>query len=854
MWMVDRCANVASRVLEDEDARGVGALVVGRTSLDPQVDDRGEMIDSECDETSGVVIGIENDFAPFVRKRRPAVREPPCGVRGRRFESPDTERAGCTRKVGAPLTRANDMNERTSRRIDPRVGRRRFGAVRHSALLKVPCALVSDSPSRPSFVHVGDDSLSVVLDLRHGIPAIVFWGRPLGEPSSADLDALASSLERPIEHGGLDIVAPLTLISLHSSGSQARPGLEGHRPGGRHWAPVLELRDVELTKSSVSATSRDEIAELEVRTTLSVHRGLFTVSATLSNTGSTRYLLSSFAVTLPLDDAARNIVSLAGRWARESHLETMPFVANHVFETRSGRSSHERQPSLWFASDGVSHGGGDVWATHLVYSGNHSLVAQHLPDGRRCVQLGELLHPGEVCLEPGESYSTPDVIAAFSSYGLSGTAAILHKHLRSARPVSTPRKVMLNTWESVYFNHDSTVLFDLARRAARVGVERFVLDDGWFGSRRNDRSGLGDWVVSPEVYPQGLTPLIEHVESLGMDFGIWVEPECVNEDSDVFRRNPQWALADCGREPVRARNQLVLNLAIPEAFDHVLGQLDALLTENRIAYVKWDMNRPHVAGSGADGSAGSRAQTLAVYRLIDELRTRHPHVEFESCASGGGRVDLGMVRRVDRVWASDTIDALERQEILRGLSLTLPLEFIGSHIGSRVAHTTGRRHTLAFRGLTALFGHLGIEWNLLEATEKDLETLAEIVSLYKNSRALLHSGTFTYCDLDQPLMDPSALAYGVIAHDRSEALFSYVQLRSERHQTPNLVRIAGLDRDARYRVEVVDVAGGVHGMARRQPEWVTSSVTLRGIDLENVGVQPPAIVPESAVLFRLTRQ
>ena len=345
----------------------------------------------------------------------------------------------------------------------------------------------------------------------------------------------------------------------------------------------------------------------------------------------------------------------------------------------------------------------------------------------------------------------------------------------------------MNTWESVYFDHDLDVLFELARRGARVGVERFVLDDGWFGARRGDRSGLGDWVVSKDVYPLGLAPLIEHVESLGMDFGIWVEPECVNEDSDVFRSHPEWALVDRGREPIRGRNQLVLNLANEEAFDHVFGQLDRLLSENRIAFVKWDMNRSHVAGSGLDGAAGSHAQTLAVYRLIEELRDRHPHVEFESCASGGGRVDLGMIERVDRVWASDTIDALERQEILRGLSLTLPLEFIGSHIGSRTAHTTGRRHSLAFRGLTAFFGHLGIEWNLIEATDEELESLAQIVALYKESRELLHSGRFTYFDLAQPLVDPAAVAFGVIASDRSEALVAYVQLRSERHQTPDQI-------------------------------------------------------------------
>lgn len=713
---------------------------------------------------------------------------------------------------------------------------------------------MSDSLSRPSIVHVGDDQLSMVVDLRHGLPAIIQWGPPLGRPSVDDMEHIARAVERPVEHGGVDVVAPITLVTLHSSGSLARPGLEGHRPGGRHWAPVFELSDVSVEAHSLTTTSRDDLAELEVTTSIRIEDGVAILSAVLTNCGSTRYLLSTFGLTLPIDQRATDVVSLGGRWARESHLQVTPFVGTQLFETRSGRSSHENPPSLWFASPGVSNQRGEVWSTHLAYSGNHSLSAQHLPDGRRCVQLAELLHPGEICLEPGAQYSTPDVIATYSREGLSGSAAVMHRFVRKTKRSSSPRKVMLNTWESVYFDHDFDVLSELARRAARVGVERFVLDDGWFGSRRSDRSGLGDWVVSTDVYPRGLGPLIELVESLGMDFGIWVEPECMNEDSDMFRRHPHWALADRGREPLRGRNQLVVNLAIPDAYDHVRGQLDALLSDNRISYVKWDMNRPHVAASGLDGAAGSHAQTLAVYRLIDELRSRHPAVEFESCASGGGRVDLGIVRRVDRVWASDTIDALERQQVLRGQSLTLPLEYIGTHIGSRVAHTTGRRHGLTFRGLTALFGHLGIEWNLIDATDAELQHLAEVVAFYKGSRDLMHSGTFVYCDLAQPLVDPAAIAYGVIAHDMSEALFTYVQLRTEQHQTPDMIRIGGLESDARYRIEVAHVAGGVNAMARRQADWVSSSVTMRGIDLEVIGIQPPAVVPESAVLFTLRRQ
>lgn len=711
---------------------------------------------------------------------------------------------------------------------------------------------MSDSKSQ-SFVHVGDNHLSVVVDLRHGVPAIVSWGAPLGRPDVADLESIARATQRPVEHGGLDVVAPLPLVTLHSSGTSARPGLEGHRPGGRHWAPVMSIRESSVTPTSLRVTSVDSVAELELVTSMELVDGVMLVEATVTNRGSNRYLLTTLAVTLPLDHVVRDVVSLAGRWARESHIEVSSFDLDFTFETRGGRSSHERQPSLWFTERNASHQSGRTWSTHLAWSGNHSLHAQRLPDGRNCVQLGELLHPGEVCLEPGEQYSTPQVVATYSPNGLFGVANLLHGHVRRGRG-STPRKVMLNTWESVYFNHDMDTLVRLAERAARVGVERFVLDDGWFGSRRDDRRGLGDWVVSSDVYPQGLRPLIERVRGLGMDFGIWVEPECVNEDSDLYRAHPEWALVDAHREPVRARNQLVLNLAHPDAFAHVLGQLDRLLADHDISYVKWDMNRPHVAGSGVTGSAGSHAQTVAMHRLIDELRRRHPGVEFESCASGGGRVDLAMVGRVDRVWASDTIDALERQEIHRGLTLTLPPELVGSHIGSRVAHTTGRRHSLAFRGLTAMFFHLGIEWDLTNASDDELDALSALVALYVDKRELLHRGTFSYCDLAQSLVDPSAVAYCTIAPDASEGLLCYAQLRTERHQTPDMVRVRGLDRDASYRVAVVDVPGGVHAMGRRQPDWLTSGIVMRGVDLETIGIQPPAIVPESAVLFSLHRQ
>jgi alpha-galactosidase len=383
-----------------------------------------------------------------------------------------------------------------------------------------------------------------------------------------------------------------------------------------------------------------------------------------------------------------------------------------------------------------------------------------------------------------------------------------------------------------------------------------VLDDGWFGSRRNDRSGLGDWVVSADAHPAGLGPIIDHVRSLGMDFGIWVEPEMVNPDSDLHRAHPEWTLTTEGYPPVLGRQQLVLNLAVPGAYDHVLHQLDALLGDHAIAYVKWDMNRDHVQGSGADGAAGTHAQTLALYCLLDELRARHPAVEIESCASGGGRIDHEILRRTERVWTSDCNDALERQTIQRGASMFIPPEVMGAHIGPPRSHTTGRVHSLAFRAVTAMFGHLGIEWNLLDLDERDRDELAQVIALHKRFRHLLHTGDVVRFDAEHDGADhwaqPVAHAHGVYAADRSEALIAAVQLRTGTSLAPSPLRLPGLDSTKTYHVEVIPMPRAGRVPARRQPAWIATGIDLTGRQLAVHGLQMPVMNPESATLLHLT--
>ena len=572
--------------------------------------------------------------------------------------------------------------------------------------------------------------------------------------------------------------------------------------------------------------------------------------------------VAALRTLVPLPARADELLDLTGRWIRERQPQRHPLTdGTFSRQGRRGRTGHDAPLLLVAGTAGFGFRHGEVWAAHVAWSGNHEHVVERLPEpaGMHAAVLGEgeLITPGEVRLEAGQTYEAPDVVLVWSGDGLDGLTRRLTGHQRSGADerARRPRPLVLNTWEAVYFDTDVEHLKRLADTAASIGVERFVLDDGWFGSRRDDTKGLGDWVVSPDAWPTGLGPLVEHVRSLGMEFGLWFEPEMLNLDSDVVRGQPDWVLGPVAGPPLPSRHQHVLDLANPEAFASVLEAVSSLVAEYGIDFIKWDHNRDLHEAVRSDGSGVDRpavgVQTRATYRLLDELRRRHPRLEIESCSSGGARVDLGILARTDRVWVSDCNDALERVAIQRWTGLLVPPERMGTHIGPSRAHTTHRQLDLSLRMLVALGGHAGLEWDLTQCSDEELGALRRWSALYRELRPLLHHGDVVRSD--HP--DPSLVVGGVVASDRAEAVFSFVQTATGRGVTPGLVPIPGLDPARRYRVRVRLEAGSPATVQTRPPTWFEKAgfagVEISGAVLGSAGLPLPILAPAQGFLLHL---
>jgi alpha-galactosidase len=727
------------------------------------------------------------------------------------------------------------------------------------------------------------DGVTVLIDVTGArLPAVLHWGSALPDLDAAQADALRAARIPVVGSNNADIPLRLAVLPEHHAGWLGRPGLSGSR-GGRSWSPRFRTTAIRLDGADVSgfvatgaarleAAAADDEAGLELLITLELlPSGLLRGRAAVTNTVDEDYTVDDLVLAYPVPAEAAELLDFGGRHNRERIPQRGPFaVGTHLRENRKGRTGADSAYLLHAGTPGFGFAGGEVFAVHTAWSGNHTHFAERVFTGERVLGGGELLLPGEMVLGPGETYDSPWLYGAHGT-GLDRVAGRFHRHLRSRpQPVDADRPVTLNVWEAVYFDHDLDRLLDLADRAAAIGVERYVLDDGWFGARRDDSAGLGDWVVSADVWPDGLHPLIDRVRKLGMQFGLWFEPEMVNADSDVARAHPEWIMSARREWPVESRMQQVLNLGIPEAYAHVKGQMMALLDEYDIGYIKWDHNRDLIeSGTATDGGRpGVHAQTAAFYRLVDELKAAHPGLEIESCSSGGARIDLEVLERTDRVWVSDCIDPHERQHMLRWTGQLLPPEYLGSHIASGRSHTTGRHHDLGFRAGTAIFGHLGIEWDLTAATDGDLAQLREWITFYKANRELLLGG-------DTIRMDTAGdeqFVHGVVAPDRSRALFALATMGTSTASVGPPLRLRGLDPQRAYRLQPLIVGafpsgliaprwwggpaadGTFHASAPYAHETRAADVefpgaVFSGAALAHTGVAGPIVHPDQVLLF-----
>ena len=544
-----------------------------------------------------------------------------------------------------------------------------------------------------------------------------------------------------------DVDRPLSIAPTLGDAGDFPPIISGSR-GGRLLAPTLEVEAIEALPHELQIQLVDRRAGLGLRQIIRLDgdSDLFVFNTEVANLGEQPLSVESLsAAVLPIASSFSRLRAFRGRHGAEFREVVEPMPGHTWLRLgREGLPGHAGPPGLFLLGEGAGWHAGEVLGAQLAWSGSHRVEVARVREGFWALLAGEAFAPGEVTLGPGETLCSPDLLVACSGEGLNGASQAFHAAVRARMTWPggrmRPRPVHLNSWEGLYFDQDEAAVMALAQRAAALGVERFVLDDGWFRGRSYDRAGLGDWTPDPVKYPRGLGPVAARVAELGMEFGLWVEPEMVNPDSDLYRLHPDWALGASLSTVPTARHQLVLDLSNAEVSAYLLENLDRLLASQSVAYLKWDHNRTLVAAAGADGRAAYHRQIVSLYALIDALGARHPHVEIESCAAGGGRIDAGIATRTHRFWTSDNLDGLSRLEIQRGFLAFMPPETMGAHVGQSPSHTTGRRQSLSFRAAVALPGHFGVELDPADLGEAERDQLAEWIALYKRLRDRLHSG------------------------------------------------------------------------------------------------------------------
>ena len=671
------------------------------------------------------------------------------------------------------------------------------------------------------------------------LPQCVYWGRSL--PRGEDLTALAAAHGLDVTGGMLDENPDLSLCPEASRSFPGQPGMILRDASGRGVLPRFRFEAEDSDGNSLRLRYRDADLGLGLAFRFQTDAQTHVITCDTALTSDQPVHLDWLAApVLPGPQLSDEVMDVSGRWCGEFQVNRTPWSAGiRLRESRTGRSGHEHFPGLLIPARGTTNTSGEAYAFHYGWSGGHRMLAEELQDGRRQIQFG---HAAQTETAPGTAFHTAPLYITYSAAGLNGCAVAFQRHVRDRivqmpKP-DRPRPVHYNCWEAVYFDHKLPVLQEIAERAAKLGAERFVLDDGWFGQRDDDRRSLADWTVDPRKYPDGLMPLIDHVQALGMTFGIWFEPEMINPDSETFRAHPEWVLGPEGQ--ILGRQQMVLNMALPEVQGYLYDRIAAILSAYPIDYIKWDHNRLLPAPDAA--------QTRGSYALLDRLRADFPLVEIESCASGGGRIDFGILQRTQRVWLSDSNDALERLRIQHDAALFLPGLVTGSHVGPRHCHTSGRVLDISIRAWVAAQRYMGFEMDPRELTEHEADVLTKVTTWWKANRDWMRRADILRLDS----ADPAVIAEQQIAEDGARFVVFAGKAATSAQILPRPLRLTGLDPAARYAVQLLN-RDTAPGLSRGSPALKMDPLHLSGASLMQMGVNLPWHFPETMWVLEGTR-
>lgn len=648
-----------------------------------------------------------------------------------------------------------------------------------------------------------------------------YWPSFYANIDSVDNFQLEAVTQEYPTYGNTDLRSPAIELQFEDGSTITDLKYDGHKIyRGKSSLKGLPSTYVESEEEAetLEIYLKDKLKNVKVILTYSVFEAFDAVTKSVKIINESEEevsILRALSANVDFREDDFDFIHLSGAWGRERHIiRTELRSGMQSIESRRGASSHSQNPFIALARKDANEQNGEVYGFSLVYSGNFIAATEVDTYNKARVQIGINPFDFKWILEKGEEFQTPEAVLVYSPDGLTGMSHIYNnlygKRLCKGTYRDKVRPILINNWEATYFDFNETNIKEIAKEAAKLGIELFVLDDGWFGKRNDDTTSLGDWFVNEEKIKGGLQKLSKEINDMGLQFGLWFEPEMVSPSSELYKKHPDWCIHVPGRNRSTARNQLILDLSREEVCDRIIKAVSEVLESASISYVKWDMNR-NMTEIGSLGLPPKRQREtahrymLGLYRILEEITCKFPNILFESCSGGGGRFDPGMLYYMPQTWTSDDTDAIERLKIQFGTSLVYPSAAMGCHVSAVPNHQVGRITPIETRGIVAMAGNFGYELDITKLSEKEKEKIKNQVQLYKEIRETIQFG-----DLFRLLspFEGNVAAWMNISKDKQEIVVSYVRQYAEPNKYNKSLKLRGLENEAKYKIDNQDIVFG----------------------------------------------